>query len=421
MKARQLVYRILPERLIRLARRMLARPAVGSVDFGAFRRLTPISRAYGYDRGRPIDRYYIESFLEAEARHIHGTVLEIGDSTYTRRFGSNLDRCEVLHVSAQAAGVTYVDDLTTGEQLPTNRFDCVILTQTLHLIYDIKSALATVYRILKPGGVLLVTVPGITQISDGDWNDSWYWSLTSPSAKRLCSEVFAGELVEVKVYGNVLAAMSFLHGLAESELTRQELDAADPEYPVTITIKAQKGDQRAHVPMANRWEYPEETPSPYDDTRSYELGMQFLDGHGSIEDWGCGTTYAKRFVRHSTYRGVDGSDSKFRDVAADLQCYTSEVDCIFMRHVLEHNWGWRRILANAVGSFRRRLVLVVFTPFAPSETKLLDTNGVPDLALEKGELLTYFKGLSVKEETIRSTTQYGVETLFYVEKPQTCA
>jgi len=243
----RLVRRFLPRRVIDLAKRTLAAPPVGLVRFGSLRRLTPISRCYGFDRGRPIDRYYIENFLEAEANHIHGSVLEIGESTYTRRFGRDLERCDVLHVSEGVEGVTYVDDLTVGATLPNDHFDSVILTQTLHLIYDMKAALATVHRILKPGGVLLATVPGITQISDEEWNDSWYWSLTSHSAKRLCHEIFARELVSVNAHGNVLAAISFLQGLADSELTRAELDANDPEYPVTISIKAQKATQGAPI------------------------------------------------------------------------------------------------------------------------------------------------------------------------------
>lgn len=233
---------ILPRRLIAVGKRMRQSlnhlPPVGAVRFGDLRRLAPLSRCYGYDRGRPIDRYYIEKFLASESEHIRGNVLEIGENTYTQRFGYGVSKSDVLHVSPDTAGATYVDDLSDGSSLPSNEFDCVILTQTLHLIYDMKAALTTIYRILKPGGVLLATVPGITQISDEEWNDTWYWSLTTNSARRLCTEVFAPQAVHVAAFGNVLAATSFLHGLADSELSRKELDYFDPEYPVTVTIKA---------------------------------------------------------------------------------------------------------------------------------------------------------------------------------------
>jgi SAM-dependent methyltransferase len=233
---------VLPKPLFELARRARHlgnyRPPVGSVRFGDLRRLEPLSRCYGYDRGRPVDRYYIEKFLAAESRHIHGNVLEIGENTYTSKFGSGVVKSDMLHVKEGVPGATYVDDLTDGFTLPSNGFDCVILTQTLHLIYDMKAALTTLYRILKPGGVLLCTVPGITQVSDEEWNETWYWSLTANSAKRVFAEVFPPTAVEIKAYGNLLSATSFLHGLADSELTTEELDHFDREYPVTIAIKA---------------------------------------------------------------------------------------------------------------------------------------------------------------------------------------
>jgi SAM-dependent methyltransferase len=417
---KRLARSVLPEPVMRIVQRARGRtdfaPSVGTVQFGELRRLRPISHDYGYSRGRPVDRYYIENFLRAESRHITGNVLEIGENTYTRNFGHDVVKSDVLHVNEGVEGATYVDDLTDGPTLPSNHFDCVILCQTLHLIYDMKAALQTIYRILKPGGVLLTTVPGITQISDEEWNDSWYWSLTTNSANRLFKDVFPPALVDVNGFGNVLAATSFLYGLSDHELTTKELDFVDPEYPVVVTIRATTAHEGLQVPMETRWDYAGVEQFAYDEETSYAKGIEFLDGHGQIEDWGCGTAFAKRFVKQSEYVGVDGSRSEFCDVVADLQTYRSDTACLFMRHVLEHNWGWRSILRNAVASFRERMVLIIFTPFEDSERKLLEENGVPDLALNKDEILSYFAGLSVTEETIRSQTQYGEETLFYVER-----
>lgn len=391
-------------------------PPVGKVRFGHFRRTEPISREYGYDRGRPIDRYYIETFLESQGPLITGNVLEIGERTYTERFGQNVARSDMLH-AVEGEGATYVDDLSTGESIPSNMYDCVILTQTLHLIFDMRSALQTIYRILKPGGVLLCTVPGITQIADSDWNHSWYWSLSKPAAEKLFGLVFPQANVDVRAFGNVLSAVSFLQGLADRELQKWELDEFDPEYPVTIAITARAATAEQREPMVDRWNYSGEEPFPYDEETSYRLGMEFLDGQGdTVEDWGAGTGFAKRFVTKSRYVGIDGSASDPEMVKADLQEYRSEVDGIFMRHVLEHNWGWRAILANAVASFRKRMVLIVFTPLGDSEKRLDLDQAVPDLQLSRTEILGFFEGLKVREETIRSVTQYGTETLFYVER-----
>ena len=393
-------------------------PPKGSVRMGDFRRLTPISRDYGYDRGRPVDRYYIEKFLLAQSVLVRGNVLEIGENVYTHQFGGGrVAKSDVLHFLEGNPVATFVGDLTDAPQLPSNAFDCVIITQTLQLIYDVRAALRTIYRILKPGGVVLATFPGLSQISDNEWNYTWHWGFTNLSARRLFEEVFPGSHVEIGTYGNVLSSIAFLHGLADDELTKAELDATDVEYQLLVTAKAFKPEKDYHEDMANRWDYAEVArPSAYGDDISYRKAVEFLDGHGAIEDWGCGTAYAKRFVTRSAYAGIDGSPSAFVDKVVDLRSYRSDADCILMRHVLEHNYAWRDILRNAVQSFRKRLVLVVFTPFSADDVKIGDFQGIPDLKLCKADIVELFRGLSVSEEAIASNTLYGAEHLFYVER-----
>lgn len=203
--------------------------------------LTPVSREWGFDRGVPIDRRYIEDFLTCHAADVRGHVLEFGDDGYTRRFGGDrVLKCDVLDVAEGNPHATITADLSQGERLPTAAYDCIICTQTLHLIYDLRSAVATLERMLKPGGVLLATVPGITRISQVEWPGSWYWSLTTASARRLFGEAFEPEQLRVTSYGNVLAASAFLYGFAVEEFKPEELDADDPDYEVTVAIRAAK-------------------------------------------------------------------------------------------------------------------------------------------------------------------------------------
>src|SRR5262245_9564385 len=169
-------------------KKQVEQPSSG-VDFGHLRRVTPVSREFGYDRGKPVDRYYVENFLARQAGDIQGRVLEIGDAAYTRQFGGErVTISDVLHVEAGNPAATIMGDLTHADHIPTNTFDCFILTQTLQFVYDVQAALQTTYRILKPGGVLLATFPGISQISDDRWADYWCWSFTSLSAQRLFEE-----------------------------------------------------------------------------------------------------------------------------------------------------------------------------------------------------------------------------------------
>lgn len=229
-------------------RRLLARwreftvhPPVGGIDFGDLRRLKPLSHEFGYDRGQPVDRYYIESFLSNYASKIHGCVLEIGDDNYTRQFGAErVTHSDVMHISEGNYKATLFGDLTSAEHIPSQRFDCIILTQTLQFIYDCRAALNTLHRILKPGGTLLVTVPGISKIPQDQWGKLCCWSFTERSMQRLFGVLFPQSSVSIESRGNVLSAVAFLHGLAAEELDPRELDHHDPLYQVLISVKAVK-------------------------------------------------------------------------------------------------------------------------------------------------------------------------------------
>jgi SAM-dependent methyltransferase len=213
----------------------------GHVRFGDLRRLTPMSSAFGFDRGQPVDRHYIEAFLGRNAADIRGRVLEVGDATYTRRFGGQqVSRSDVLHLSDVNPHATIVADLADGDAIPSAAFDCVILTQTLHLVYDVRAAAATLRRILAPHGTCLITVPGISQIDPGTWRDSWYWAFTPVSLRRVLAESF-GTSVNVHSFGNVLTASAFLYGLSASELTPEELAVGDASYPVIVAARASVG------------------------------------------------------------------------------------------------------------------------------------------------------------------------------------
>jgi glycosyltransferase involved in cell wall biosynthesis len=224
---------------MRLRHWLRATPPVGRVDFGSLRRLRPVSRVFGYDRGHPIDRYYIENFLSRQAKDIRGRVLEIKDDTYTRKYGgSRVEVSDVLDVVEDNPQATIVADLTDASHISSDAFDCIVCTQTLHVIYDLRSAVLTLHRILKPGGILLVTVPGVSQIEQ-DTSD-WHWSFTTRSVRRLFEEAFPATNLTIESYGNVLAAVSFLHGLSVQELTQEELDYRDPQYELLITLRAVK-------------------------------------------------------------------------------------------------------------------------------------------------------------------------------------
>lgn len=156
----------------------------------------------------------------------------------------------------------------------------------------------------------------------------------------------------------------------------------------------------------------------YGNTVSYKLAEQFL-GQMDVEDWGCGAGGFRR-IHKGGYIGIDGSKNKFVDVVADLEDFISQTDGLMMRHVLEHNYAWEKVLDNAIASFRKRMCLVIFTPF-DEVTHEIDHNlrvGVdaPTLAFKREDIEKHFVGLKVKLLGVKSKTAYGIENIYFLAK-----
>jgi SAM-dependent methyltransferase len=200
----------------------------------------PKSDHWGWDRGTPVDRYYIERFLAEHAGDVRGNALEVKDADYTKRYGRDVVRTDVLDIDAVNPQATIVADLATGEGIPESFFDCFILTQTLQYIYDLRGAVAQCERLLRPGGVLLVTVPSLSRVTHGAALGWDYWRFTAASCQRLFGDAFGEGNVSVQTHGNVLAATAFLRGTALEEIPRRKLEVNDPYFPLLVTIRAVK-------------------------------------------------------------------------------------------------------------------------------------------------------------------------------------
>jgi SAM-dependent methyltransferase len=207
---------------------------------GGLASLEPVSRSFGFERGLPVDRWYIERFLRAHAADIRGRVLEVQEPAYTQMIGGDrVEHSEVLHAAPGNPEATLVGDLVTGEGIPDGEFDCFVCTQTLQFIYDLPAAVAGTRRALRDGGVLLASVPGITQISRVD-RERWgeYWRFTAQAVSRLFGDVYGAANVTVEAHGNVLAAACFLYGYAAEDLSEAELAHRDPDYELIVMVRA---------------------------------------------------------------------------------------------------------------------------------------------------------------------------------------
>ena len=201
-------------------------------------RLEPVSREVGFERGKPIDRFYIERFLDAHRSDVRGRVLEIAEPTYTRWFGDDrVTRSDVLHRTG-VPEATVVGDLMTGEGIPQAAFDCFICTQTLHVIEDLDAAVRGSHDAVRPGGVVLCTVPGVSQTSREDRRDWGDWRRFTRQGAQRAFERAGFAQVDAVSHGNVLTCAAFLYGFAAEELTSTELAFEDSEYELLVTVRA---------------------------------------------------------------------------------------------------------------------------------------------------------------------------------------
>ncbi|SCY09346.1 hypothetical protein SAMN02910292_00853 [Lachnospiraceae bacterium XBB2008] len=234
------------EDLIELNRRL--NPIKTSIELDS---INPVSRIFGLDRGTPIDRYYIEHFLDTYKPSIEQLnrkagirdairFFEVGDNTYSKEIAQYYTNVQTeLEILDYSAG----QDLTDIATLKKDYYDVFVCTQTLNFIYDIKEAILGAYYTIRNGGYLLATMAAtITPISRYDM-DRWghYWGVTDLCAKNIFSEVFGEKNVTVITYGNALAATAFIQGIAVEDLeSRELLDEVDKDYQVLLGIVAQK-------------------------------------------------------------------------------------------------------------------------------------------------------------------------------------
>lgn len=210
----------------------LLKPASKYVLFSRGRFLEPLSAKYGFDRGTPIDRAYIETFLSDNSLLIKGICLEIHDNGYTKKYGqARVTQSDVIDIDKKNLRANIHADLRNLDGIKNDKYDCIILTHTLGLIDDHEAAIRECLRILKFGGSLLITVSAMGVAANPD---QAFWRYTPASLKYLLGKYVRAEQIRVTYFGNVLSGQGFWVGLSAEELTKEELLHKDPRYPVVV-------------------------------------------------------------------------------------------------------------------------------------------------------------------------------------------
>lgn len=194
----------------------------------------PYSRNFGLERGSPVGRYYVEKFLRENADYIVGRCLEFGEPRYKPYF-PKVREYEITDV-VQRPGVKYVCDIHEPQGMPKNHFNAVICTQVFeHLAYPEKAA-KSLFEIMAPGGVLLLTAPFINPVH---YVPTDFRRFTPECLDMIIKD--AGFNVEIVSFGgNSLVGTGSLLGMVQEDFSVAELEAKDPIYPYNILIRARK-------------------------------------------------------------------------------------------------------------------------------------------------------------------------------------
>lgn len=175
--------------------------------------------------------------------------------------------------------------------------------------------------------------------------------------------------------------------------------------------------------MKDKWKYEGMGQVKYGHPESYSRPAAWFDEVGGVlEDWGCGCCGMKEHVKVCEYVGIDGSKNDFANKFEDLREYTSSCDCLLLRGVIDHNEEWEKVLSNAMASFKKRAVVMIFHDLGP-KTKVIIRHsnprypGVIDMQFCLEDLMKHMLPYLVKVECIPAAQHYpNNETLFYLEK-----
>lgn len=310
-----------------------------------FFRTTPVNRLWGQEQGKALDRPFIEKFMATHAGDVYGRILEIKSPEYAQKYARPDGEIDILDIDSENRDATIIDDLQEASKIADESYDCIILTQVLQFIPNVERAVATVARILRPGGVLLLSAPGITQTVDSR-DGAFLWSFFGPGLKLLLSRQFDAKKLVLEAHGNAGLAASFLMGLPVEAVPSDLFAVHDPEYPIVLTARAVKP---LPVPEELSW-------MPACETPEVSIIIPMFNAAGTIKE----TLFSVTRQRHDSWEVIivdDGSSDNSRAVVERI-AEASRGRVTIIEHAGNENRGLA--LSRDLGMARARGEFLVF-------------------------------------------------------------
>lgn len=221
--------------------RMFWQRVLAKVFAGLFRicfrwRLIPFCPEFGTGRGGSISHEYVDRFVMKNRDRVFGRVLDFGNRSYEKHFDSSKIISYDVFDIVKTPVCTLRGDIQNCPEIPKESFDVIICTQVLEHVAAPEKALSELYRLLAPGGLLLLSVPFHSFIH-GSPDD--YWRFTPSALKKMVSR-WDFETVHYDGYGNTYAAGMYSLGLGLADISREMMESHDDREPLVLTCEARK-------------------------------------------------------------------------------------------------------------------------------------------------------------------------------------
>jgi hypothetical protein len=201
-----------------------------TIDWGDLDAAAPLGLATGADRGTPVDERWFASFLREHVADLRGDVATLGATAAAAM--------QQMRQACDAAGTEFVDvgDLRSLGEV---QFDCLVVTSFDGAFDRIVDGLHTMQRMLRPGGTLFCMLPAAIGLTNGasPGRRSGH-GFTEAAVRRLFAKLFPADAFAVRTYGNVLANLAVIYGLAAEDIPADARDSIDPWHPLLHCVRA---------------------------------------------------------------------------------------------------------------------------------------------------------------------------------------
>lgn len=120
-------------------------------------------------------------------QHARGRLIDLGcgDMPFRAFVQAQVTAYDSLDFFPRRADVTYVADLQDMGQVPSAAYDTAVCIEVLEHVPDPFRAVREIWRVLRPGGVLVVSVPHISRLHDEPHD---YYRYTRHGLRRLLEQ-----------------------------------------------------------------------------------------------------------------------------------------------------------------------------------------------------------------------------------------